>query len=384
MRNEQIRIEYAAGVKYKGKYFLAALHMNALFSYDILTDKLTFLTTLSIDEKTENLYGRAILYGSEAWFIPTNADHIAIVNLDTLAVEHLPLAYRREYRKTNIKYQNYMYLSDHSICLLPNDVDAMLMISLESRESKAYHGISDGEHYYHCAVCQDGKIFFFPLTAPKILVLDLKTEERTYLDWNDAPEAFGTAVYDKESGNLFFGPFLRKNIKMININNNCQNAVMLPVLEEDYCKTYYSTESGNYIFFWGFLDNAVLKINKEDYFLKKYRIGAGFSQDTYSPIDSDCVEALSVDRGSIIRYDSEKDEFMEKELYTDCETFFQEIQNAGFAVSDVVGNMESVLSERNRTSLYFFVSCIFQKKDMLLPKEEKRVGFTIFQHLLKQ
>lgn len=384
MKDDRLAIKFNTGVKYKGRYFLAAMHMNGLFLYDNTTDKLTFLTALSVDKNTDLLYTKAFLYHNEAWFIPANADHIAIVNLDTLYVEHLPLAYEKKNYKTMINYQNYIFIDSDIICLIPRDVDAAMVINLKSRETRVYYDISDGEHYYHCAFFKDKKLFLFPWTAKKVLVLDLETDERYFLPWDSKAEAFGEGIYEMKSGNLFFGPSSETFIKLMSLRDKCQDTAVIAISGKDYVKTFCSTENMEYVFFWGVGNNAVLRMSKIDNSVKKYQLDRVFLQDTYFPIYSDCVEALSESKCSIIRYDAEKESFTETGLHTDWITFFQEIHDAKLDISDVAGTVENKLTESEGMNLPFFVTYILRNKKDRLPEEQTEIGLKIFQHMLEK
>lgn len=57
--NKRVRICFSTGVKYNGIYYLAAIHINALFMYDEKKDKLTFLTSFQKEKKREYLYLKA-------------------------------------------------------------------------------------------------------------------------------------------------------------------------------------------------------------------------------------------------------------------------------------------------------------------------------------
>lgn len=375
MKNK-LNIEFNTGVKYNGQYFLAAYHMNALFSYDALMNKLTFLTSLSADNHTNFLYVKSFLHNHEAWFIPAKATHIAIVNLETFTVEHLSLEYRYEYHDATIRYLNYIRISENLICLLPRDVDAAMIINLDTREKRAYYHISNGERYYHCAVFENEKLFLFPWTAEKILVLDPKTEERSYLQWDYKAEAFGEAVYESGTKELIFSPALEKDIMVLNYKDGFGNAEMFAGSSNENDMTYFATDYKDDIFFWGFKSDIVIKMNKKSKSVKKYYFQEDLLQEVFFPICSN--ESLAGNR--IIQYDDANDCFTEKNLQIDRETFFQEVLDAQCNISNVIGKISRIFAESEGVPLDFFTDYLLYKE--VFPYSEKQeIGADIYWRL---
>lgn len=375
MEKNSQRINFSTGVKYKGRYYLTAMHMNALFMYDEQNDKLTFLTNFQKEEKKEALYLKSFLYKEEAWFIPCWADQIAIVNLEKLSVEYMPLLYHKEYHDTYVKYVNILPFKDHYLCLIPQDVDAVMIVDLKNKRVKAYYGIVEADKNYHGAVFHDEKIYFFPWKEENILILNLKTDERIYRPWKEEREAFGDAVYDESFGQLFHVPARENYIRVDSLHGEAPKKVKFGDWNDREYKTYYATESEREFFFWGNKRDIVLKIDKENCSVKQYQLSCGLSENCYFPICSDSVEALVFDGNCIIRYDSEKDIF--NFIYIDItyEIILHEIEMSGINIKNIMGDMENSFWR-----LQQFMLCIQMKKDIESVFEKKCVGESIYKY----
>lgn len=350
--NKKMRIYYSSGVKYHDIYYLSALHMNALFMYDEKKDKLTFLTSFHKEKKSEHLYLKTFLWKNEAWFIPNQADYIAIVNLDTYSVSYMHLDYKNCYNNQEIKYINILHYNEKYLCLIPWAVDAVMIIDLQKRDAVAYYDIVDLKKNYQSAIFLNNKIYFFPWKAKEILVLDLETNGRVELPQLDEEGSFGDVVYDKKSECLFHTPAKKDYILVNNLNKKLTKKIKFDGWGDKTYKTFYSSDTTDNIFFWGHEKNIVIKLNKNDKSMKVYSISPQYSKKYFYPIYSDGVEALVYGGNCIIKYNADKDEFSYLYINITFDTLIQAIkaQNPNF---NKIENVEILYENDVRGLMYF-------------------------------
>lgn len=368
---KRIEIHFSTGVKYNGKYYLAAMHMNGLFMYDEITDRLTFLTSFQKEQGRDCLYLKAFLYKNEAWFIPFQAEYVAIVNLEKKSITYMPLLYRKNYCCTYLKYINILHFKEDFLCLIPQDVDAAMIIDLKNKKAKGYYGIvEERKRYpYHGAFFYEEKIYFIPWSEINILELDLETDERHYLPWNEKKESFGDVVYDEKTEKLFYAPARSNYINVSEWHNGICKKIKIGDWDDKEYKTYYTTNSIQEIFFWGHEKDIVVKIDKGNCEIKIYKIQYKSSGHFFSPISSEDVEALVFDGNCVIRYDADKKAFVCIYMTTTVSDFFY----------DNFRNFErNWLNESNILSFEQFLNSALKKNEKKVNLEKRNLGKEIY------
>lgn len=375
--DKTIGIHFSTGVKYNSAYYLTAIHMNALFMYNINKKKLIFLTSFQKEKKREYLYLKAFLYKNEAWFIPNQAEYIAIVNLDTYYINYMPLDYQKCYNDKGIKYINILHFNEKYLCLIPWDIDATMIIDLENKSMASFHGIVDQKKKYHDAIFIDNKIYFFPWNGKDILALDLKTNQRADLPSRLGEENFGDVVYNKKNRCLFHAPAKDNYILIDNLNGNICKKIRLDYWNDRKCKTFYSTEVMNDIFFWGHEKNVVLKIDKNDNSMKKYIINSKYSNKYFYPICSDDIEALVYNGNCIIKYNKDKDDFTYLYLTTTFDELMREMQTQNIDFMEIIEKKS--LIENDIYNLIYILSCELNIK---VEEKGKNIGNSIYYNIM--
>lgn len=357
--------------------------MNALFSYDEENDKLTFLTSFQKEQKKKYLYYKAFLYRDEAWFIPYMANYIAIVNLEKKSIEYIPVIFNKEYEYTFVKYINILYFKENFLCLVPQDVDAAIIIDLKNKKIKPYYNIASGKktYPYHSAVFYDEKIYFFPWMEQNILVLDLKTNERVYLPWNKKPGAFRDAIYNQRSGCLFHSPANDNYILVDDLLGRQHKYIKCGDWKDWKYRTCYASESKNELFFWGHEKDIVIKINKNDYKVTVYQIDHKSAGIYFFPIESDDIEALVFEGNCIIRYDKEKDIFFNIYISTTWRDFIREIKQSDVGFEDIMEPYKNAVTmENNKMKLPQFIFYASDIKKTEYHRKKTDIGYTIYKY----
>lgn len=384
MKKKELNIYFSAGVKYRGVYYLAATCMNALFSYNENENKLTFLTSFKKEKKKHRLYYKAFLYKNEAWFIPYQADHIAIVNLERKTIEYMTLMYHKEYRRTSLKYINFLCFERDYICLVPQDVDAAMLIDLKNKRAKGYYDIVkyDMTYPYHSIVFKNEKIYFFPWNEKKILVLDLKTDERNYLSWYGGKGVIRDTIYDKKTGYLFHSSATDNYILIDDFYGNIYKKINFGNWNDKEYKICYASRSGLNLFFWGHEKNIIVKINVDNFKTKIYSVEHNSVGIYFFPISSNDIEALVFEGNCIIKYDKEKDKFLKIYMSTTSEKLIEEIENSDVTLGNVIEpSKKDIIKEDNQFELQLLIFYASYKK-MLKPYHKKNsIGSKIYKCL---
>lgn len=381
MKKNELNIYFSAGVKYKNIYYLAASHINALFKYDEKENKLTFLLCFQKEKCKNYLYLKAFLYEDEAWFIPFQADYIAIVNLNDFSIQYLPVICKKKLKSTNYKYINILFFRKKYLCLIPQDIDAAVVYDLASKKGKAYYNIVENQEVYpyHGAIYKNKKIYFFPWTAEKILALNLETNEREFLLWNEKEEDYGDVIYDKKSGFLFHAPARANDIMVDNLEGSICKKIRFAEWNDRKYRTYYSTNTEKNIFFWGHGKDIVIKINKEKCSFQLYNITQDFPGNYFFPISSNSVEAIVVGSNCIIKYDTLKDKFRAIYISTNIDDLLREIKLAGIEFADVLdGFSKEKVIENELIGVRQFALYMSETKKAKNYRGKEKIGSRIY------
>ncbi len=358
----KLDIPFSSGVKYNGLYFLAALHMNALFLYGEKEDKLLFLTSFKKEKKRNYLYVKAFLYKDEAWFIPYCADNIAIVNLEKLTIDYIPVCKQEDSEK--IKFVNYVYFEKEYLCLVPWEINAAIIIHLKSKKIQKYVSFQRQKtiYPYHGAIYYNERIYFFPWNEKNILELNLKTDQQSLLPWKEDKEAFGDVIYDKKAGQLFYAPARKDYIRVYDFQEKSYKNIRVGNWDDNECRTYYATDYKREIFFWGHEKNIVVKFNKDTYQYTVYQISHNSAGTYFFPVCPDGIEALVFGGNCIIRYDTENDSFKNMYFSTKVADFFEEIDKSDVNLGDIMGYEGDYLQESISLELCGIIPFILRNK----------------------
>lgn len=175
-----------AGVEYQGKIYASTREINGLFQLDPITQKMVFLKRFC-NERTELvIYRMAFLYKNEMWLIPGMGEHITVVNLETLVMDHYELPFKRIDRKTlsqnkgiySSVYSSAEMIADRFLYLIPGNIDTLLLIDMQTREFYPYYDIAKPQDFLISGIYAKGSIYLLPVRGDGLIKVDLSTKER--------------------------------------------------------------------------------------------------------------------------------------------------------------------------------------------------------------
>lgn len=303
------KISFSTAVKYKGDYYLSAQNVSGLFKYSEKKKELSYLMPLMDAGQFHHQFIASFIYNKEAWFIPCLADKIAIVNLEELSVRYLNIVYKSEFGTAHIKFINYCIFEGHYVCLVPQDIDAVNIIDLETCEVTAYYDVATVANNYRGCLYAGGKLHIYPWKGNRELVVNWHTGEKEFWVWDEGDYSYGDVYYDEKQGMAVHAPVLSGSILVERFSekedikiavNNTNNA------KTDEYLTYYisKTENGE-ILIWGMEKADVIGINLQDVSYFIYKVKEKETNETMVPIhsddDSDGSEAIQCGGSKIVR-----------------------------------------------------------------------------------
>lgn len=355
-----VAVDFSCGVEYKGKLYLASGFGNELFQYDIETQELKYLMDFEKEKDTGYLYRCIVLYKNMACFIPQCAEHIAIVNLDTLDIRYIPLQYKWIQTKIKLKCAGAQIVEDHFLCVIPYDIDALMIIDLDTLETKCYYDISDDTEPYTDAVYEDGFLYCIPWMAEKILQIDLKTGERKKLDWSYNSMAYSDAVWNEEKQRIWLIPakeshlieydIEKKEIQKIQIDDGISS-------NGQELKYFYGGRRSGKIFVFPYKKEYVLAYDMESKQIRRYNLELPeVHVPFFKPFGSNALWGIIERTNRLYRYNEEKDCFDVFSLWVDYDEAYQKkIQTR---LKEQLKQNENIVMENGRQGLQDFLKII--------------------------
>lgn len=327
-------MRFQAGVEYKGKLYASATYINGLFLLDLNTEKITYIKAFSKEKNCYAIHRTAFLYKNEAWFIPQQGQYIAVVNLDTMHMEFIEPPFRKINKKAvsriNAVYYSGGIFGDQYLYLIPANIDALLILDLESRAVYPYYDVSTEDAYYLFGAYADGALYLTPYIGNSLLKIDLRTNKRFQYSWKYSPESFLDILCYKNS--LWLTPYRSDNILCFDLNTEKTEEIPLKEIFDPEC-TYEQVQIyKNSIFFIPFQADAILEFhadNKEirQIYLKQNWLEHGYNGFT-KIFSKDNLILASRFKGLILIYEEALDGFRKIDLEIERNQLIYAIENS--------------------------------------------------------
>lgn len=353
-------IAFSCGIEYKGYLYIASGFGNELFQYDIEKQELKYLMDFEKEKDTGYLYRCIVLYKNKACFIPQCAENIAIVNLDTLETSYIPLQYKWIQTKIKLKCSGAGIFEDHFLFVIPYDIDALMIVDLETLETKCYYDISDNTEPYIDAVYKEGFLYCIPWMAEKILQINLETEERKMLDWPYKRMTYSEAIWDEEKGSMWLIPskasylikynIEKKEIQKIQIDNETNS-------DGQDLKYYYGARHLSKIFVFPFKKEHVVAYDMESKQIRHYNFELPeVLTPFFKPFGNNALWGVIERTNRLYWYNEEKDCFDTFPLSADYDEAYQKkIQSR---LKEQLKQNENIIMENQVQRLQDFLEII--------------------------
>lgn len=247
---DRMKLFFLAGVQVGEDIYFSAWNTNGLFKMNPGTNECVFLTRFE-GEAHQNLHSAAVCYEGALWFIPSNSDRIARVDIQTLAVTYLSLPEYGADRTLNgvrqfIRFKHCYDKGERYLWLTPYAYNFLIRVDLEERKLTAgteypvtrfSDSIRIGEEIWLCprngekglivnVVSGEAKEFSFGEGKPSylsinrykdwvlfcpydlndgIVMQNRRTNERKYVHYNGTKSKYYTMCVS--GSQAFFAPF---------------------------------------------------------------------------------------------------------------------------------------------------------------------------------
>ncbi len=323
---------FYAGVEYQGSIFFSASgELNGLFAMDIETGKVQFLKFFEEERATLWPHRAAFLYEGEAWFIPQEAQYIANVNLKSMEITYYEVPFHKK-NELSIKTDYCTYISGHVVCdrylcLVPKDIDAVLVIDMELHKMYPFYNVIDPEINLVLDGFVSGReMYLLPQKAGSLLKINMETNERTSLEWNYREYAFGSVSAFEEK--VWFSPMMEDYIMCVDKSNSSMVKYAIPKPGERYCGEVCA---GNKLIFLPFMAKHFLVFNtqtKKSMLVRTDESEAIFSEYTnkFTAIDSkDKIIITTGQTGHLVFWNKDADNYTITPLYISTACLYKQI-----------------------------------------------------------
>ena len=175
MKNNILKMKIATVTKYKNKYFLTALKLNALFVYEQQSEKLSYLGAFKTEQKAPYcMYVRSFLYKDEIWFLPAEAEKIAVLNTTSMRMEYISIDFNKGFHIWGFKYNNFLKFNGHYVCLVPRGANEAVIVNMETKKVEKYYEISKQNEEFQNAVLIDNMLYFYPWKGQRKVSVNLE------------------------------------------------------------------------------------------------------------------------------------------------------------------------------------------------------------------
>lgn len=179
------------------------MHMNGLFKYNYETEECSFITVFEGEYVAPCLHRKAFVYGNEIWFMPCEAERIAMYDINKKVVQY----YEIKNRVKSVAYWNGYRVGD-VLYFMPRDVRTPIaVIDLKTKNISMkkmqidIKGLLSGVvklNDNYLVLQQDGKLFYSKNN--QIITLKDSTKEKLpYLSLIDDQEMIWLIPFDSTS-----------------------------------------------------------------------------------------------------------------------------------------------------------------------------------------
>ncbi|MCI9560277.1 MAG: hypothetical protein HFG52_13840 [Lachnospiraceae bacterium] len=234
----EIGLRFNAGVEYKENVYASSVYINGLFELNLITGQLRYIKKFEKEKVCFAIHRIAFLHGCEAWFIPQNGEYIAIINLETFSIQYIKPLFQqineKAVEKINCVYYSGDIIEDRYLYLIPTNIDALLLIDMDTKELYPYYNISTPKEYFLYGTYVDHSIYLPPYTGRHLLKVDLKSNKRTRLPWEYPFGAYAELI--AYHNRLWASPFDSSSLLGINMDTNEINKIPLESFYDSECK----------------------------------------------------------------------------------------------------------------------------------------------------
>lgn len=328
-----MKLKLATAAKYKDKYFLTALNMNALFVYEQESGKLLYLDSFQTDRAVYCMYIKSFLYKDEIWFLPAEEERIAILNTCNMQIEYITIDFHGRYNGFGFRYNNFLRFYGHYVCFVPRSVDEAVIIDMETKKIENYYKLTDQKEQFQNVILLNNTLYFYPWKGKRRVAIHLLSQEMNYAKWENNEE-FGDSVYDKESGNIFHAPSRENHMLISNIQGKIIEKKRSNCLPDTAgYHTFYSSVDNKKILFWGAKGVIIIEPKKID--MQYIEIRGNENEGMLIPIDSYPKEAYTFGGNHIFRYNDISQKFIPIEITINFEQLIKQIEKKERHFSDL-------------------------------------------------
>lgn len=386
MKNETMDLRLATVAKCRDKYFLTPLNMNALFVYEQEKGNLSYLDSFQIEREVFPMYIRSFLYKEEIWFLPAEAEKIAILDTCNMQIEYIAIDYHDGYNGSGARYNNFLRFYDHYVCFVPRCTDEAVIINMETKKIENYYKLTNRKEEFQNAFLLDDTLYFYPWKGEKRVSLNLLSKKINYEKWEN-DEEYGDSVYDKKSGNIFHAPS-RKNYVLV---SDIQGKIIgkktsdCPLDKEGY-RTFYSSIDNQKILFWG--GKGVITVDPKEFNVQYTEIRESENEGMLIPIDLCPQEAFLFCGNQIFRYDNIQKKYISMDITIKVELLLNQIGDKGKHFSDLYKYAEHAYEMENEPFTWgsfirlFDFDLSISHTEKTAKKNQKSIGYKIFQYCL--
>ncbi|MEY8430652.1 hypothetical protein AALC75_09010 [Lachnospiraceae bacterium 48-42] len=334
MKNNILKMKIATVTKYKNKYFLTALKLNALFVYEQQSEKLSYLGAFKTEQKAPYcMYVRSFLYKDEIWFLPAEAEKIAVLNTTSMRMEYISIDFNKGFHIWGFKYNNFLKFNGHYVCLVPRGANEAVIVNMETKKVEKYYEISKQNEEFQNAVLIDNMLYFYPWKGQRKVSVNLELGEINDEEWV-GDKRYGDAVYDKASEKIFHAPALESHILVDDIYGNILGKKNFDFLQkDDEYHAFYSSLYREKILFWGF--KGIISIEPQEEKICYSKIREDSERKILVPIDLTENEAYVFGGNEIFQYDDIQNKYMSIEITIPFIEFMSQIKNQGKNFNDL-------------------------------------------------
>lgn len=375
MKKEIFNLKLATVAKHNNKYYLTALKLNALFVYDPQIKKLCYLDSFQIERAVCCMYVRSFVYKEEIWFLPAEAEKIAVLNTQNMNIEYIPIDFNGEYCDTEIKYNNYVIYNKHYVCFVPRGVKEAVFVNMKTKKIESYYQISTQNERFQNAVLLNHTLHFYPWRGCRKVSVNLDSGELGYEEWKNN-ENYGDAAYDITSGNIFHAPARNNHVLIDDIHGNEleKETLKLPSNDAGY-HSFYSSFYGEEILFWG--TKGVISVNPREHNIQYFQIREDIDEIILFPIDFPAKEAFEFGGNKIFRYDDTHNKYISINVTIMFEELMKQLRKLGKDFYDIHKYTEFDCEEENdpltlNSFIYLIKSNLLTKCKQNYIKEYKK------------
>lgn len=355
----KIKVPFSCGVEYKGRMYLSALDRNELFQCDLENNELQYIASFENEDDKEYLYRTAILYQNEAWFIPNQADNIAIVNLDTYEIQYIPLQYNWINDVVLLKCISAGIYREHYLYVVPYDIDAVSLINMQTKELEVVNGVSAKNNAYMGAYFNNGFLYCIPWTAKYIWKINVESKDTQKLKWEYEEKQFSDVIVDEQSNEIWLIPTNLNSLVRLDQNCNLVDEQPLEILNAKEVsreiKSYYGKMIENRIFIFPFNGNKVYAYDIEKKAVTAYDGLINDDKEIHfmKLIDGNGFFLIMENTSFIFFYNEKKGCFEKKEIFLEstesyrnmrCEKMDIRLKRKSFIIEKGIYELDEFLS----------------------------------------